>query len=175
MSVTPPGASIPKVSPDVDPSQAIGEAAASTPTASAKPAEVKAAETKAAEPPKAVSAPPAGKGEVKTTSRGVKYETIKEGTGPSVNSGQRVSVHYVGTFTDGRSFDSSRPRNEPLEFVLGAPGLIDGWGEGIPGMKVGEIRKLTIPPDLAYGPQGRPGAIPPNSTLVFEIELLSIK
>jgi peptidylprolyl isomerase/FKBP-type peptidyl-prolyl cis-trans isomerase FkpA len=83
-------------------------------------------------------------------------------------------VHYVGTLTDGREFDSSRKRGQPIDFKLGANQVILGWDEGITGMRVGQMRRLRIPPELAYGPRGRPG-IPPNATLVFEVELMDVK
>jgi FKBP-type peptidyl-prolyl cis-trans isomerase FkpA len=100
--------------------------------------------------------------------------TITAGTGDLAKAGDRVSVHYVGTLTDGSKFDSSRDRNQPFQFVLGQGQVIKGWDQGVAGMKVGEKRKLTIPPAMAYGPQGRPPKIPPNATLVFEVELLAI-
>ena len=100
--------------------------------------------------------------------------TLTPGTGALAKAGDRVSVHYVGTLTDGTKFDSSRDRNQPFQFTLGQGQVIKGWDEGVAGMKVGEKRKLTIPPAMAYGPQGRPPKIPPNSTLVFEVELLAI-
>lgn len=103
----------------------------------------------------------------------LKIEIIKEGTGDTAVNGNKVSVHYTGKFTNGTKFDSSVDRGEPLSFTLGAGQMIRGWDEGILGMKVGEKRKLTIPPDLAYGVNGY-GPIPPNSTLIFEIELLGI-
>jgi len=100
--------------------------------------------------------------------------TLKPGTGAVAKDGDRVSVHYVGTLTDGKKFDSSRDRNQPFTFNLGKGQVIKGWDQGVAGMKVGETRKLTIPPSMAYGAGGRPPIIPPNSTLVFEVELIAI-
>ena len=106
--------------------------------------------------------------------QGIKMETLKEGIGAEAKNGDIVSVHYVGTFENGTKFDSSIDRGTPFSFTLGVSQVIKGWDLGVLGMKVGEKRKLTIPPDLAYGPGGVPGAIPPNSTLIFEVELLGI-
>jgi peptidylprolyl isomerase len=97
------------------------------------------------------------------------------GKGAEAKNGDTVSVHYTGTLTDGKEFDSSRKRNKPFVFTLGRGGVIKGWDQGVLGMKVGGKRKLVIPPDLGYGARGAPPAIPPNSTLNFDIELLDIK
>jgi len=101
-------------------------------------------------------------------------EDLVEGTGAEAKAGQTVSVHYVGTLTDGRKFDSSRDRGTPFKFPLGAGRVIQGWDRGVAGMKIGGKRKLTIPPELAYGARGFPPVIPANATLVFEIELLDL-
>jgi FKBP-type peptidyl-prolyl cis-trans isomerase len=111
-------------------------------------------------------------GEVETDS-GLKYEILECGDGETAEKGDTVSVHYVGTLADGTKFDSSRDRGEPFTFPLGAGQVIQGWDEGVAGMKIGETRKLTIPPELGYGPSGT-GPIPPNATLIFEVELLDI-
>jgi FKBP-type peptidyl-prolyl cis-trans isomerase len=102
-------------------------------------------------------------------------EDVKVGDGDEAKPGQSVTVHYVGTLTDGSKFDSSRDRNKGFSFTLGAGQVIKGWDQGVAGMRVGGVRKLTIPPELGYGSRGFPGAIPPNSTLLFEVELLSVK
>jgi FKBP-type peptidyl-prolyl cis-trans isomerase len=105
----------------------------------------------------------------------LKIEEIKPGAGTEAKAGTTVTVHYVGTLTNGSKFDSSRDRNKGFTFRLGAGQVIKGWDQGVAGMKVGQVRKLTIPPELAYGAAGFPPVIPPGSTLVFEVELLEVK
>ncbi|WP_257450820.1 FKBP-type peptidyl-prolyl cis-trans isomerase [Archangium lipolyticum] len=105
----------------------------------------------------------------------LKSEDLKVGTGAEATPGKTVTVHYVGTLTNGSKFDSSRDRNEGFTFRLGAGQVIQGWDQGVAGMKVGGLRKLTIPPELGYGARGFPPVIPPNSTLVFEVELLQVR
>ena len=105
----------------------------------------------------------------------LQIEDLKPGTGAEAKAGQTVTVHYVGTLTNGSKFDSSRDRGEGFSFRLGAGQVIKGWDQGVAGMKVGQLRKLTIPPDLAYGSRGFPPVIPPDSTLVFEVELLQVR
>lgn len=101
-------------------------------------------------------------------------EILKEGDGQVAQAGQHVSVHYTGWLTDGTKFDSSVDRGTPFEFPLGAGRVIKGWDQGVQGMKIGEKRKLTIPPEMGYGARGAGAVIPPNSTLVFEVELLGL-
>ncbi len=109
-----------------------------------------------------------------TTESGLQIEEIRVGNGDEAMPGQFVSVHYTGWLTDGSKFDSSKDRDEPFEFALGQRMVISGWDEGVKGMRVGGVRKLTIPPHLGYGARGAGGVIPPNATLVFEVELLDI-
>jgi FKBP-type peptidyl-prolyl cis-trans isomerase len=104
----------------------------------------------------------------------LQIEEMTVGTGPEAKSGQKVSVHYTGWLTNGSKFDSSVDRGKPFQFQLGAGQVIAGWDQGVSGMRVGGRRKLTIPPHLGYGARGFPGAIPPNSVLVFEVELLGV-
>ena len=109
-----------------------------------------------------------------TTDSGLKYEDVTVGEGAEAVAGKTVSVHYTGWLTDGQKFDSSKDRNEPFAFVLGGGMVIKGWDEGVQGMKVGGVRRLTIPAQLGYGVRGAGGVIPPNATLVFEVELLDV-
>lgn len=105
----------------------------------------------------------------------LKSEDLQLGDGTEATSGKRVTVHYVGTLTDGSKFDSSRDRGEGFTFRLGAGEVIKGWDQGVAGMKIGGLRKLTIPHQLAYGERGYPPVIPPKATLVFEVELLEVR
>ena len=110
------------------------------------------------------------------TASGLKYVVLKAGDGPSPQPGQTAVVHYTGWLTDGKKFDSSKDRNQPFQFTVGQGQVIKGWDEGVASMKKGESRKLIIPPQLGYGERGAGGGIiPPNATLVFEVELLDIK
>lgn len=104
----------------------------------------------------------------------LKIEKLANGNGATPENGNTVTVHYTGTFTDGTKFDSSVDRDAPFSFTLGAGEVIAGWDLGVAQMKVGDKVKLTIPPELAYGADGYPGAVPPNATLIFEVELLNI-
>jgi peptidylprolyl isomerase len=110
-----------------------------------------------------------------TTASGLQYNEVLAGTGAQAQAGKMVSVHYTGKFPDGKVFDSSVERGEPLSFLLGRGQVIKGWDEGIALMKVGGKAQLIIPPDLAYGAKGAGGVIPPNATLVFDVELMGVK
>lgn len=114
-----------------------------------------------------------------TTASGLTYRDNKVGTGATAEAGKRVTVHYTGWLNDngkpGTKFDSSKDRNEPFQFNLGAHQVIQGWDEGVAGMKVGGSRTLIIPPQLGYGPRGAPPVIPPNATLIFDVELWDVK
>lgn len=110
-----------------------------------------------------------------TTASGLQYKDVTIGSGTEAQPGKTVTVHYTGWLTNGAKFDSSIDRGQPFSFTLGAGGVIPGWEEGVAGMKVSGKRILVIPPDLAYGPSGAGGVIPPNATLIFEVELLEVK
>ena len=120
------------------------------------------------------SSPMKVNGQPTTTASGLKYWDIMVGTGATAVAGNMVKVHYSGFLTSGEKFDSSRDRGEPFSFPLGAGQVIKGWDEGVAGMKVGGQRQLRIPPELGYGAAGAGGAIPPNATLIFDVELLGI-
>lgn len=124
---------------------------------------------------KNTNAPTKVTGKGTTTVSGLQYWDIKAGTGPVAEKGQTVKVDYTGWLTTGKKFDSSVDRGEPFTFDLGQGQVIKGWDEGVAGMKVGGKRQLRIPPELGYGAQGAPGAIPPNATLIFDVELLGVR
>lgn len=109
------------------------------------------------------------------TPSGLRYQDVATGQGAEATAGKSVSVHYTGWLPNGEKFDSSRDRNQPFGFTLGAGQVIAGWDEGVAGMKVGGRRKLVIPPDLGYGTAGAPPDIPPGATLVFDVELLDVR
>lgn len=121
------------------------------------------------------SAPTKVTGEPTKTPTGLEYWDIKVGTGEKAIRGEKVVVDYTGWLTNGKKFDSSVGTGRPFEFVLGHGDVIKGWDEGVAGMKVGGKRQLRIPPELAYGARGYPGAIPPNSTLIFDVQLVAVK
>ena len=109
------------------------------------------------------------------TTSGLKIERLVEGQGATADTGDRVVVHYTGWLLDGTKFDSSRDRAQPFEFTLGRGQVIPGWDQGVATMRVGDKVRLTIPPELGYGARGAAGVIPPNATLVFEVELLDVR
>ncbi len=161
VEVTPPGAVMPKKPIPGDEAQAQGE---SRPTDKSDSVDDK----------DLVPALPTKIGEKKTTKSGVVYETLQEGTGPEIQSGQRAVINYEGKLENGNIFDSTRNKN-PGNFKVGKGGeVIKGWNEAIPGMKVGEKRRLTIPPKAGYGSRSQ-SKIPANSTLIFEVELMEIR
>jgi len=120
------------------------------------------------------SAPTKVTGDGVKTESGLQYWDIKVGVGQEAKSGDKVKVHYTGWFTSGKKFDSSVDAQQPYSFTLGQGNVIKGWDEGVAGMKVGGKRQLRIPPELAYGEQGYKGVIPPNSTLIFDVQLLAV-
>src|SRR5262245_52809908 len=164
MPIAPPGAPPPRKAPDEEPAQAQGEMAApalqtTTPTA-----------TKVVE---YTPAPPTAKGEAKTTKGGIKYETLKEGTGAELKGGETGQFLYVEKLDNGTVIDDRTKRSNRPEFLtLGEK--LTGWREALPGMREGEVRKLTVPPALAYGEKGRSPDVPPNATIIYEVELVRI-
>lgn len=122
------------------------------------------------------SSPTKVEGKGKSASSGLQYWDLKQGTGATASTGKTVSVHYTGWLAkDGKKFDSSVDRGQAFMFQLGAGQVIKGWDEGVSGMKVGGKRQLRIPPELGYGARGAGGVIPPNATLIFDVELLGVK
>lgn len=165
ISTAPPGIDPRSTIEIKDESEALGEAGVRSTASETKPSVI----------PNRPLALPTAIGETKTTASGVKYTTTKEGTGAVAKAGQSVVVHYVGTLDDGRKFDSTRDRDKTATFAIGIGAVIKGWDDAVPGMKIGEIRKLDVPPAAGYGAQGKPGTIPPNADLHFEIELVNIQ
>ncbi len=125
-------------------------------------------------PPSSAPPPPVAP-PVQTLAGGLLVEELRHGGGAEARKGRTLVVHYVGTLTSGKQFDSSRTRGQPFTFILGQGMVIKGWDLGVEGMREGDVRRLTIPPELGYGDRGHPPTIPPQSTLVFEIELLEVK
>lgn len=162
--VTPPGANIPRTSPDKEPAAAQGEMAAAG----------LASQTESIKAGNYTPAAPTAKGQTKTTANGIKYETLREGTGPEAKPGQSVRVHYIGKLENGEVFDTTRSGGPPRLITIGDKDQIKMWLEAVPGMKVGEIRKMSVPPAMGYGMKGKPPAVPPHATLVFEVELIDI-
>ena len=168
-----------KKNPDKTPAPAQTQTSPSARTQAPSAAQIQAYPPAQQPPPPAPAAKPSGPTpttakQTKTTPTGLQYVDLKVGTGPSPQKGQAVTVHYTGWLTDGKKFDSSLDRGQPFRFVIGKGQVIAGWDEGITTMKVGGKRKLTIPAKLAYGERGFAALIPPNATLVFEVELLDV-
>ncbi|MFN6565852.1 FKBP-type peptidyl-prolyl cis-trans isomerase [Dendronalium sp. ChiSLP03b] len=122
-----------------------------------------------------IASKPMSDDNVVTNPSGLQYKDLKEGTGVTPQRGQTVTVHYTGTLEDGTKFDSSRDRGQPFKFKIGVGQVIQGWDEGVGSMKVGGRRQLIIPSELGYGSRGAGGVIPPNATLIFDVELLEVK
>ncbi len=150
-------------------------AAASATSDSNAPSNPSSSTSGSTSPPSAPASEPApAAAQEVTMPNGLKVQDLVVGTGAVAEPGMTVSVHYTGWLTDGTKFDSSVDRGQPYQFTLGRGDVIRGWDEGVKGMRVGGKRKLTIPSDLGYGAQGRPPVIPPNATLVFDVELLGV-
>lgn len=171
--VVPPGIELSRVSAPTEDqkSQAVGEAINSTSAQSAKPQAAPAT----AEAGSNDATPTENSSSPRTLASGLTYVTLKPGNGTPAKFGQRVFVHYTGTLTNGKVFDSSRDRGKPFAFTIGKREVISGWDQGVAGMKVGERRKLTIPPELGYGSEAQGTDIPANSTLVFDLELMKVE
>ena len=148
-------------------------AAGQSPAAADPSATTPAATTPA--PAEAAPTTPATGGKVHKLASGLQYEDLIVGDGKMADPGLTAVVHYTGWLTNGTKFDSSLDRGQPFKFALGQHQVIEGWDQGVRGMRIGGKRKLTIPSDLGYGSQGAGGVIPPNATLVFEVELLGVK
>jgi FKBP-type peptidyl-prolyl cis-trans isomerase len=163
MPIAPPGADLPRKAPDEEPAQAQGEMAAPALQTTTPP-------TKVVE---YTPASPTAKGETKTTKGGIKYETLKEGTGPELKGGDTAQFVYVEKLENGTIIDDRTKRaNRPELLTLGEK--LTGWREALPGMREGEVRKLIVPPTLAYGEKGRSPDVPPNATIIYEVELVRI-